>query len=423
VRFCRYLVGGAVRDHLLGKAPADRDFVVVGSTPEEMDALGFKPVGASFRVYLDPETGEEHALARRERKIAPGHRGFEIEFGPEVTLEEDLSRRDLTVNAIAMDPESGEIFDPLGGRADLESKTLRAANPSAFADDPVRVLRLARFAATLGFEIEAETLALARVAVEGGELASEPGERIYQEATLALTKCSTPSVFFRVLEAAGALAVVLPELHALIGVEQPAHGHPEGDAFEHTMMVIDAAALGLPEVAWAALCHDFGKALTPREEWPAHHRHEKRGLVPIEAALRRLKAPNEVLDFSLSACRHHMRMHRWRELRAGTVLEIVAEFGGLRGWSGVAKFLKVCDADTAGRDLPEDGAELRDRERFFLEARHRAASVLGKEILARAAESAARRGVPAKAPGAWVGDALLAARIRSIGSISREVPA
>jgi tRNA nucleotidyltransferase (CCA-adding enzyme) len=409
-----------VRDLLRGIVTSnDYDYVVVGATPEQMEARGFRPVGGGFRVYLEPATGNEYALARRERKEGAGHRGFVIEAGPEVTLEEDLARRDLTVNAIAMDPDTGEIFDPCGGRLDLKSRILRAANPEAFADDPVRVLRLARFAATLGFWVEQQTLILARQTAQTGELENEPQERIYQEATRALTEAPSPSAFFRLLDAIGALEKILPELHALVGVPQPEHGHPEGDAFAHTMLVIDAAACGSAPVMWAALLHDAGKALTPEEEWPSHHGHEKTGLPIIEGALRRLRAPGHVTSFAVTACRHHMRAHRWRELRPGTVLRMISEMGGLRFEGSLGAFLQVFNADSRGRAIPADEEDLAARQVFFEAARVAAAGITGREVLGAAINSARRRGVEPKKAGPWIGDALEAKRIRAIGSIER----
>jgi tRNA nucleotidyltransferase (CCA-adding enzyme) len=276
----RYLVGGAVRDALLGLAVGERDWVVTGATPEDMVAAGYRPVGKDFPVFLHPQTQEEHALARTERKTARGYHGFSFRTGPEVTLEEDLLRRDLTVNAIAQD-EDGGLFDPHGGRRDLEARLLRHVSP-AFAEDPVRVLRVARFHARfapLGFRIAEETLALMRQMVLAGEVDALVPERVWKETERALMS-ARPGVFFRTLHECGALARVMPELAALSGVPQRADYHPEVDTLVHTLMCLEAAArreLGLP-VRVAALLHDLGKAATPRAEWPSHRMHAHRVL-------------------------------------------------------------------------------------------------------------------------------------------------
>ena len=280
-----YLVGGAVRDALLGVAVKERDWVVVGGTREELLRLNYREVGRDFPVFLHPETHEEHALARLERKVSPGYRGFAVEFGPEVTLEEDLARRDLTINAIARSAD-GALIDPHGGRRDLEARVLRHVSP-AFVEDPVRVLRVARFAARfapLGFQVAPETLALMRAMVERREVDTLVAERVWQETEKALHEPKAGE-FFRVLRACGALQPIYPELDALFGVPQPAQWHPEIDTGLHNLMVLDqAAVLSLdPAVRFAALVHDLGKAATPRQEWPSHRGHEERSVSLIEA--------------------------------------------------------------------------------------------------------------------------------------------
>jgi len=414
-----YLVGGAVRDRLMGLGPKDMDYVVVGSTQEEMLAAGFREAGVGFSSYLHPTNGDQYALARRERKSGSGYRGFVIESGPEVTLAEDLYRRDLTINAIAQDPNSGEIIDPHGGRRDIQEGVLRAVNPGAFADDPVRVLRLARFAARYpSLTVDPQTMLCASESVRGGELEREPAERIYEECSLALCGSRSPSRFFEILSDLGALRHILPEVENLKGIEQPKHGHHEGDAFQHTMMVIDSASWredNHPRIMWAALLHDIGKALTPREEWPAHHGHEKAGEPLVRQALGRLRAPRDVLNFAAVTCRQHMRAHKWCELRAGTILEILEEMSYLREPAAIDDFLDAFDADTRGRAMPVDESDLIARRLFFRSAQAAAASIHARDLLA----DRALHGREEKPPGPWVGDMIRSARIRAIKSIKK----
>lgn len=354
----KYLVGGAVRDALLGRAVTERDWVVVGSTQDEMVAAGYKPVGRDFPVFIDPETGEEHALARTERKSGRGYRGFVTDASPEVTLEEDLMRRDLTVNAMAQD-EDGRIIDPYGGRADLESRVLRHVSES-FAEDPVRILRLARFHARYaprGFTVAAETQALLKRMVEAGEADDLVPERVWKETERALMESEAPSVFFEDLEASGALARVMPEVAALRGVPQRADYHPEVDTLRHTLMAVDAAVrhrFALP-VRVSALLHDLGKAATPESEWPSHRMHEERGLPLVAAFCERLRVPNPCRELALAVTRDHLNVHRARELRPATLLALLDRLGAFRrNGEGFEQALQSCLCDARGRLGLED---------------------------------------------------------------------
>lgn len=361
-----YLVGGAVRDKLLGLPCGDRDYVVVGETPASMLAAGFQTVGKDFPVFLHPQTGEEYALARTERKSARGHRGFVVHASPDVTLEDDLVRRDFTINAIAEDSD-GRLIDPHGGARDLEARVLRHVGP-AFAEDPLRVLRAARFMARFaahGFTVAPETTALMREMVAAGELSELTPERVWKELVGAL-RASRPSAFLRTLRDCGALAVVLPEVDALYGVPQRAEFHPEVDTGLHIELVCDMAARIAPGddvVGFAALVHDLGKALTPAEEWPKHVLHEQRGLDPVKALCRRLKVPTAHRDLALGACREHLNIHRLHELRSASVHDLIARNDGFRQPQRIALLALVCEADKRGRggmtesDYPQ-GAEL-----------------------------------------------------------------
>jgi tRNA nucleotidyltransferase (CCA-adding enzyme) len=347
-----YLVGGAVRDRLLGLEPGDNDHVVVGSTPEEMLALGFKPVGRDFPVFLHPQTGEEYALARTERKSGRGYRGFVIDADPSVTLEEDLGRRDFTINAIAQDEDDG-LVDPLGGARDIEQRVLRHAG-TAFVEDPLRVLRAARFMArfsALGFRVAPETMALMRDMAGEGELAELVPERVWQELARAL-RSSTPSAFLRTLRDCGALAQVLPEIDALYGVPQRAEHHPEVDTGIHQEMVSDMAARLAPGddvVGFAALTHDLGKALTPAQVLPKHIGHEQAGLAPLKALCDRLRIPTGHRELAATACREHLNVHRLDELRDTTVFELLARCDAFRKPERIAQLALVCEADKRGR--------------------------------------------------------------------------
>ena len=354
-----YLVGGAVRDRLLGLPPGDRDYVVVGATPQQMLDLRYKPVGRDFPVFLHPDTGEEYALARTERKSGRGYRGFVVDTDTAVTLEEDLQRRDFTINALAEDSD-GQVIDPYGGQADLQARVLRHVGP-AFIEDPVRVLRAARFMARLaplGFQVAPETLALMREMAASGELDALVSERVWQELRRALTS-QRPSAFLSTLREAGALASVLPEVDALYGVPQRAEFHPEVDTGVHQQMVSDMAATlarGDDRIGYAALCHDLGKALTPEAELPRHVMHEQRGIAPAIALSERLKVPVEHRDLAVLACREHLNVHRLDELRDATVYEVLARCDAFRKPERIAQLALVCEADKRGR-LGSENAE------------------------------------------------------------------
>lgn len=346
-----YLVGGAVRDGLLGRPVKERDWVVVGASPQELERQGFVPVGREFPVFLHPETHEEYALARLERKVAPGYRGFTTQFSADVTLEEDLRRRDLTINAMAQTP-GGDIVDPYGGREDLEARLLRHVSAS-FIEDPVRVLRVARFAARyadLGFHVAAETVALMRTMTDSGELAALVPERVWQETERALGE-SRPEVFFETLRECGALQVIFPELAALYGVPQPPRWHPEIDTGVHVMLALRyAAASGASTaVRFAVLTHDLGKALTAPEQWPSHRGHEEAGVPVIEALCARLKVPNGFRDLAVLTARHHAVVHRAAELRPSTVLKLLEATDAFRRPERFEEMLQACEADARGR--------------------------------------------------------------------------
>jgi len=346
-----YMVGGAVRDELLGLPVSDRDWVVTGATPEQMLARGYRQVGRDFPVFLHPDTTEEYALARTERKTGPGYHGFVVNSAPDVTLEQDLARRDLTINAMARDA-TGQLIDPYGGQADLEQRLLRHVSP-AFSEDPLRVLRVARFAArfnALGFRIADETLQLMVDMAAGGELTSLAPERVWQECHRALTG-PRPAQFFRVLRQCGALAVLLPEVDRLFGVPQPAKYHPEIDSGEHTLMVLEQAERISHDsrVRFAALVHDVGKGTTPASEWPRHIGHEQRGARLIRELSQRLKVPNDHRDLAVLVARYHGLCHRALELKPATLLKLIEDLDALRRGERFQQFLQACEADARGR--------------------------------------------------------------------------
>jgi tRNA nucleotidyltransferase (CCA-adding enzyme) len=347
-----FLVGGAVRDQLLGLRPGDRDYVVVGQTPEAMIAAGYKTVGADFPVFLHPKTGEEYALARTERKTAPGYRGFVVHADPSVTLEQDLARRDFTINAIAQDPQ-GKLIDPFDGQRDIELKIIRHVSP-AFSEDPVRVLRAARFMARfahLGFQVADETLQLMRDMKQAGELNHLVPERVCQELLSAL-RCKQPSAFLQALRQSNALAVILPEVDALYGVPQRLEFHPEVDAGIHTEMVCDMAARLAPGddlIGFAALVHDLGKALTDKDQWPKHIAHEHLGVPAVEDVCDRFKVPNEHRALALHVCREHLLVHRIHELRPETVFDLLQRIDAFRRPERVKQLALVCEIDKRGR--------------------------------------------------------------------------
>ena len=367
-----YLVGGAVRDALLGRAVKERDWVVVGATPAELEAQGYTPVGREFPVFLHPVTHEEYALARLERKTAPGYRGFIADFAPTVTLEEDLLRRDLTVNAIAQDTD-GTLIDPYGGRRDLEARLLRHVSP-AFAEDPVRILRVARFLARfapLGFSIAAETVQLMRGMVDSGEVDALVPERVWKEMEKALGE-PRPDAFITALRDCGALAKLLPEIDALFGVPQPERWHPEIDTGTHLLMALRTAAHrgAAPATVFAVLVHDLGKALTPQHELPQHKGHESAGVPLVRQLAERLRVPTEFRDLALLVSRFHTHVHRALELRASTVLELLESADAFRRPERFTAFLEACECDARGRA----GLEQRDYpQRARLEAMHAAA--------------------------------------------------
>jgi len=370
-----YLVGGAVRDELLGLPVKERDWVVVGGSREELARAGYREVGRDFPVFLHPDSHEEYALARRERKVAPGYRGFKVEFGPEVTLEEDLGRRDLTINAMARSSD-GRLLDPHGGKADLEARVLRHVSP-AFAEDPVRILRVARFAARLaplGFRIAPDTLALMRSMVVADEVDALVPERVWQESGKALREPAA-STFFKVLRECGALGRIYPEIDALFGIPQRARWHPEIDAGVHTLMVLDQAARLSedPRVRFAALVHDLGKAQTPPSEWPSHRGHEERSVSLIAALAERLRIPAEYRDLAVIVARHHGSVHRAFELRPRTVVEIMERSDAFRRPERFAQALLACEADSRGRAGLEEAAY--PQRAYLTAARDAAASI------------------------------------------------
>ncbi|MDH5518543.1 MAG: multifunctional CCA addition/repair protein [Gammaproteobacteria bacterium] len=346
-----YLVGGAVRDKLLNYPANDRDWVVVGATIAEMEAAGYRLVGSDFPVFLHPKTHEEYALARTERKSAHGYKGFTVSASPEVTLEEDLLRRDLTINAMAED-EDGHIIDPFNGQADLNNRIFRHVS-EAFTEDPLRILRVARYMARyndMGFSIAAETMALMKEIVAQGEIEHLVVERIWQETERAIGE-KAPQRYFEVLRECGALKIILPEVDILFGVPQTAHYHPEIDTGIHTMMVLEQAAKLSTDnaVRFAALVHDLGKGTTPENEWPKHIAHEERGVPLVKAVCERLKTPNPFRDLAVAVTRYHLHYHRAAELRDDTLLSTLEKLDAFRRPERFEQFLLACEADSRGR--------------------------------------------------------------------------
>lgn len=350
-----YAVGGAIRDKLLGAPSQDRDYVVVGATPAQMEAAGYKPVGKDFPVFLHPRTREEYALARTERKTAAGYKGFAFYCAPDVTLEDDLIRRDLTINAMAQAVDetgelTGPVIDPYGGQRDLQARVFRHVSP-AFAEDPVRILRLARFAARFAdFEVAPDTLGLMRAMVEAGEVDALVPERVWQELARGLME-TRPSRMFEVLRECGALARLLPELDRLWGVPQRADYHPEVDTGVHVMMVLDtAAAMGTTlAVRFAALVHDLGKGTTPQDVLPKHIGHEQRSVALVEEVCRRLRVPNDCRDLAVLVAREHGNIHRSSEFGAAAVTRLLERCDALRKPARFAEALQACEADARGR--------------------------------------------------------------------------
>ncbi|ELN9001294.1 multifunctional CCA addition/repair protein [Vibrio cholerae] len=377
-----YLVGGAVRDQLLQRPVYDRDWVVVGSSPQAMLAAGFQAVGKDFPVFLHPNSKEEHALARTERKTGVGYTGFACHYAPDVTLEEDLQRRDLTINAMAQD-NSGQLIDPYGGQRDLAAKVLRHVSP-AFVEDPLRVLRVARFAAKLhhlGFTVAKETMQLMAKIAQSGELQHLTAERVWQEWHKSLST-HHPEVFLQVLRNCGALAVVLPEVDRLFGVPQPEKWHPEIDTGIHTLMVAKQAARlseSLP-VRFAAQVHDLGKGVTPSAEWPSHKLHCHTGLKIIESLCERIRVPNEFRDLALAVCAQHSNVHRADELKPATKLKVLGLLDVWRKPERLEQVLLCCEADHRGRLGLE--AEPYPQREIFLRAYQAALSVEVQAVIA-----------------------------------------
>ena len=346
-----YLVGGAVRDQLLGYPVKEKDWVVVGATVEDMLAGGYMQVGKDFPVFLHPETKEEYALARTERKTAAGYKGFEVHASPDVTLEEDLIRRDLTINAIARD-EQGRLTDPFNGKQDIEDRCLRHVS-AAFSEDPVRILRIARFMARyahLGFHIADETMSLMKFMVSDGEVDALVAERVWQEMQKALSE-KTPTAFITTLRDCNALQRILPELDRLWGVPQPEQHHPEIDTGIHTLLVLEQASLlsDDAQVRFAALMHDLGKGTTPKEQWPRHIDHEARGAEIVMEVCKRLKVPNEYRDLAECTARYHLHYHRALELKPATIVRTLERLDAFRKPQRFEKFLLASEADARGR--------------------------------------------------------------------------
>ena len=359
-----YLVGGAVRDKLLGLPVKERDWAVIGETPESMVRQGYRPVGKDFPVFLHPQSHEEYALARTEKKTAPGYKGFTVHASPDVTLEQDLIRRDLTINAMAMTPEE-RLIDPYGGQADLERRIFRHISP-AFAEDPVRILRVARFAARyghLGFTLAEETRVLMQSMVTAGEVDHLVPERVWAELSKALNEKS-PSAFFYTLKDCTALDKIFPEIQALFGVPQPEKYHPEIDTGIHAMLCLEQAALlsSNPEVRFAALVHDLGKGVSPKANWPHHYGHESHGLPILEQMCERLRVPNSFKALALQVMQYHTHCHRASELRASTLTDMLAALGAFKPVNKLPEFLLACEADAKGRtgleNIPYPQAEL-----------------------------------------------------------------
>jgi len=357
-----YIVGGAVRDELLGYPIKDKDYVVVGSTPEQMVAAGFRPVGKDFPVFLHPKTHAEYALARTERKTAKGYKGFVVHASPEITLEQDLARRDLTVNAIAKN-EAGELVDPFRGIDDIKSKTLRHVS-DAFVEDPVRILRIARFSARLAdFNIAPETLSLMQQMVDAGEVDALVAERVWQELAKGLME-KKPARMFEVLRSCGALKRIIPELDKLWGVPQPPQHHPEVDTGIHVMMVLDYAAqqaFSLP-VRFAALMHDLGKGTTPKEMLPRHIGHEERGVHLVKEVCKRLRVPNDCKELAVMVAKFHGKLYQSLDMRPSTLLEFLIQLDAIRQPERFNGFLQACEADSRGRtgleNCPTPAADL-----------------------------------------------------------------
>lgn len=376
-----YLVGGAVRDKLLNVPVGDRDWVVVGAKPEEMEQKGFRLVGKGFPVFLHPETHEEYALARTERKTGPGYKGFAVNASPDVTLEQDLERRDLTINAIA-ETSDGKLIDPFNGQEDLNNLLLRHVSP-AFAEDPVRILRVARFSARFarqGFRVAHKTNDLMRKMVEEGEADALVPERIWAETEKALQE-SKPSRFIEVLRGCGALEKIFPELDILFGVPQPEHFHPEIDTGAHILMVLDQATRlsENPKVRFAALTHDLGKGASPKDEWPKHKGHEERSAKLVKKLCERLRAPKDYRDLAVITAKYHTHCHRALVLKPQTILKTLEAIDAFRRPDRFEQFLLACEADVRGRKGLED--EPYPQANFFRKALEVCVAIDARELV------------------------------------------
>lgn len=402
-----YLVGGAVRDHLLGYPYHEKDYVVVGATPEQLVAKGYQPVGKDFPVFLHPESKEEYALARTERKSGQGYHGFEFYTDPSVSLEDDLIRRDLTINAIAMD-EHGTIYDPYHGQADLENRILRHVS-EAFVEDPLRVLRIARFAArykSLGFHVAEETLALMQTLAQSGELEALTPERVWKETSRALMEHHAEE-YFNVLQQCGALKVLFPEIDALYGVPQRPEYHPEIDCGIHTMMSLQQACKAnySLDVRFAVLVHDLGKALTPKNELPRHIMHEERGIQPVNILCDRLKVPTSTKQLALAVCKEHLKCHQAFNLKPGTLWRLLQRLDVLRKPERVEAFVQACECDSKGR-LGLENREYPQAD-YILKAIHIVREVKAQDL-------------PTHLKGQEIGEALIERRIQAIAHLKNQ---
>lgn len=402
-----YLVGGAVRDHLLGHPYHEKDYVVVGATPAQMLDLGYQPVGKDFPVFLHPQTKEEYALARTERKSGTGYHGFEFHTDVSVTLEQDLIRRDLTINAMAMD-DAGQVYDPYGGQQDLEKRILRHVS-DAFVEDPLRVLRIARFAArytSAGFVIADETLALMQRLTESGELNALTPERVWKETSRALSERHA-DVYFEVLRECGALKVLFPEIDALYGIPQRPEYHPEIDCGIHTMMSLQQACRQnySLDVRFAVLVHDLGKALTPVEELPRHIMHEERGIKPVNELCDRLKVPTYTKQLALAVCKEHLKCHQAFNLKPGTLWRLLQRLDVLRRPERVEAFVQACECDSRGRLGLEDRAY--PQAQYVLDAMQTVRAIKAQDL-------------PADIQGPDIGEMLIERRIQALGGLKAQ---
>ena len=402
-----YLVGGAVRDHLLGHPYHEKDYVVVGATPAQMLDLGYQPVGKDFPVFLHPKTKEEYALARPERKSGTGYHGFDFHTDISVTLEQDLIRRDLTINAMAMD-DAGQIYDPYGGQQDLNNRVLRHVS-DAFVEDPLRVLRIARFAArytSAGFLIADETLALMQRLTESGELNALTPERVWKETSRALTERHA-DVYFEVLRQCGALKVLFPEIDALYGIPQRPEYHPEIDCGIHTMMSLQQACRQnySLDVRFAVLVHDLGKALTPVEELPRHIMHEERGIKPVNDLCDRLKVPTYTKQLALAVCKEHLKCHQAFNLKPGTLWRLLQRLDVLRRPERVEAFVQACECDSRGRLGLEDRAY--PQAQYVLDAMQIVRAIKAQDL-------------PADIQGPDIGEMLIERRIQALGELKAQ---